>query len=299
MSNITPHTRIPRIPRGASGMGYHLASIRMRAKTLAARLGLPLIWIPPGPFLMGTWDEDIPRLIERLGGKREWYDRETPLHKVTLPGYWIGRYPVTVAMFRTFVQASGYRPAEKLCLQGQDDHPVVYVTWYDAWAFCCWLSERTGIAVALPSEAEWEKAARGTDGRIYPWGDASPGEHFSNFEETIGHATPVGQYSPQGDSPYGCSDMAGNVWEGTQSLWGPDWSEPQFKYPYNPKNGRESLQTDPDARRVLRGGAFYSYAWFVRCAYRSGDHPRVCGSSVGFRVVAFSAMPHGYTHRQP
>jgi len=116
-------------------MGYHLASIKMRAKTLAARLGLPLVWIPPGPFLMGTWGEDIPLLMERLGGRQEWYDRETPLHKVTLPGYWIGRYPVTVALFRAFVQASEYQPAEELCLQGQDDHPVVYVTWYDAGSF--------------------------------------------------------------------------------------------------------------------------------------------------------------------
>ncbi len=236
---------------------------------------------------MGTWDEDIPRLIKRFGGKRDWYERETPLHKVILPGYWIGRHPVTVAQFRAFVKVSGYQPAEELCLQGPDNHPVVYVTWYDAWAFCRWLSERTRISVRLPSEAEWEKAARGTGKRVFPWGNAPPDEHLSNFDGRIGYVTPIGQYSPRDNSPYGCAGMAGNVWEWTQSAWGANWNKPEFGYPYNPIDGRENLQISDDTRRVLRGGAHYSHAWFLRCAYRSGDHPLVCGSSVGFRIVAF------------
>jgi formylglycine-generating enzyme required for sulfatase activity len=279
-------TPLPSPARPERILGYHTIVAKPRKKILAARLGLPLVWVPPGPFLMGTWDEDIPHLIKRFGGKHDWYERETPIHKVTLPGYWIGRYPVTVAQFRAFVQASGYQPMEELCLQEPDDHPVVYVTWYDAWAFCRWSSERTGISVRLPSEAEWEKAARGTGRRIFPWGNAPPDERLSNFDGKIGHVTPIGQYSPRDNSPYGCADMAGNVWEWTQSAWGRDWNKPEFGYPYTPLDGRENLRVSDDMRRVLRGGAHYSHAWFLRCAYRGGDHPLVCGGSVGFRIVA-------------
>jgi formylglycine-generating enzyme required for sulfatase activity len=90
-----------------------------------------------------------------------------------LPGYWIGRYPVTVAQFETFVHKAGYRPPGRNTLRGSDDHPVVDMTWHDTLAYCRWLSEKTGLAVALPSEAEWEKAAWGADGRIYPWEGAA------------------------------------------------------------------------------------------------------------------------------
>jgi len=160
-------------------------------------LSQPMVWVPPGPFLMGS----------DKGRDPQAYDDELPQHRVMLPGYWIGRYPVTVAQFRAFVEASGYQPKDSDSLNGPDNHPVVYVTWHDALPFCRWLSERTGLPVTLPSEAEWEKAARGTDGRIYPWGNGPPDESRCNFAG--GRTTPVGRYSPKGDSPYGCVDMAG------------------------------------------------------------------------------------------
>jgi formylglycine-generating enzyme required for sulfatase activity len=112
-------------------------------------------------------------------------DNELPQHEITLPGYWIGQHPVTVAQFRSFVDESGYRPADRDSLRGQDDHPVVNVTWHDALNFCRWLAEETGLPVTLPSEAEWEKAARGTDGRIYPWGDDLPDEDRCNFGNEV------------------------------------------------------------------------------------------------------------------
>jgi formylglycine-generating enzyme required for sulfatase activity len=123
----------------------------------------------------------------------------------------------------------------------------VYVTWHDAMAYCRWLARVTGRAYRLPSEAEWEKAARGTDGRIWPWGNKWDSKRCNSREGGPGNTTPVGQYSPQGDSPYGCVDMAGNVWEWTLSLL--------KDYPYDPKDGREDAQAE--GRRRLRGGAFF------------------------------------------
>lgn len=160
-----------------------------------------MIWVPPGPFLMGS-----DRAIDSQAS-----DNELPQHQVTLPGYWIGRYPVTVAQFKAFVEESGHRPADRDSLRGPDDHPVVNVTWHDALAYCRWLGAKTGLLVTLPSEAEWEKAARGTDGGIYPWGNDPPDDSRCNFGGRVGQTTPVGRYSPRGGSPYGCADMAGNV----------------------------------------------------------------------------------------
>ena len=97
--------------------------------------------------------------------------------------------------------------------QGKDHHPVVNVSWEDARSFCQWANQVTGQALCLPTEAEWEKAARGTDGQIYPWGNQPPEDKLCNFGMNILDTTSVGSYSPQGDSPYGCADMAGNVWE--------------------------------------------------------------------------------------
>jgi formylglycine-generating enzyme required for sulfatase activity len=229
-------------------------------------LGFPVVWIPPGPFLMGSDKERDPQA----------YDDELPQHEVNLPGYWIGRTPVTVAQFRLFVEESGHE-VDKRSLSVPEDHPVRYISWHDALAYCRWLSRRAGLPVTLPSEAEWEKAARGTDGRIYPWGDAPPTEDLCNFSGNVGDTTPVGRYSPQGDSPYGCADMAGNVWEWTRSHW--------KDYPYDSEDGRENLDAGNDVRRVLRGGAFYSDTRSVRCAYRGYYYPSGRLGDYGFRVV--------------
>ena len=232
---------------------------------LSEILGVPVVWIPPGPFLMGSDLDQDPQA----------YSDELHRHRVALPGYWIGRYPVTVAQFRIFLLETdrgdvGHR------LSGSDTHPMRLVAWHDARAYCGWLSERTGWSVMLPSEAEWEKAARGSDGRLYPWGNAPPNAALCNAGNRWGGTTPVGAYSPQGDSPYGCADMAGNVWEWTRSLY--------RDYPYDPTDGRE----DPEASGgwVLRGGAFSTLRAYVRCAYRFGVDPNDRYLDYGgFRVV--------------
>jgi iron(II)-dependent oxidoreductase len=181
---------------------------------------------------------------------------------------------------------------------GQANHPVTCVTWYDALYFCDWLTnkmltdvqaESTQNAnqwiVRLPSEAEWEKAGRGTDGRLYPWGNQAPDASLCNFNSTLGDTTLVGKYSPGGDSPYGAADMAGNVWEWMRSLWGKDFSKPDFKYPYRTDDGRENLDASKQIPRVLRGGSFRDESSVVRCAGRGGSRPFFYYGDNGFRVV--------------
>jgi serine/threonine-protein kinase len=241
-------------------------------------LGFPVVWVPAGPFLMGSDRKDDSQA----------FSSEIPLHTVTLPGYWIGRYPVTVTQFRGF--AAEQRWANRKRLRGPGEHPMVNVTWYDALSYCRWLQQQTGLPVTLPSEAEWEKAARGTEGRLYPWGDGEPTADLCNFSEHVDGTTPIGYYSPQGDSPYGCADMAGNVWEWTRSLWGKDFFNPISNYPYKPGNGRKNPETEDVVLQVLRGGAFDSDSRFVRCAYRGRLDPRIRYSYTGFRVVISSYL---------
>jgi formylglycine-generating enzyme required for sulfatase activity len=251
-----------------------------------------MVFVPSGPFWIGT---DRGRLKAAGVGWEEWMEKETPYHQVDLPGYWISRFPVTNAEYWAFIAGGGYQTRAYWTETGwgwkggraqprywadatYNDlrQPVVGVSWYEAVAYCRWLSARTGRECRLPGEAEWEKAARGADGRIYPWGDGMPDESRCNFGDNVGKPTPVGKYSPQGDSPYGCADLAGNVWEWCATKW--EGSYANYKRDDDPKG---------TARRVLRGGSFGYNARLVRCAYRYWSlKPGYRFGSVGFRVVA-------------
>jgi formylglycine-generating enzyme required for sulfatase activity len=258
--------------------GYNRLLRALRARAQA--LGLPthpfepeMILIPAGDFLMGSDP------VKDKGA----YDRERPQHKLYLPDYYIARTPITNAQYAAFVKATYHelpdhwergRPPG-----GKEDYPVVNVSWRDAITYCDWLAELTGQPYCLPSEAEWEKAARGTDGRIYPWGDRWNPQRCNSKEAGIEDTTPVGAY-PEGASPYGLLDMAGNVRQWTRSLY--------RDYPYDPKDGRENL--DVHARRLLRGSSGYSLRRDVRCAYRGVDLRISLGLTVGFRVV-FPSSP--------
>jgi formylglycine-generating enzyme required for sulfatase activity len=245
------------------------------------------VTIPAGAFPMGS-DGTKDKLAR---------DVEKPQHKVRLDEFRIARVPVTVAQFAAFVQATGYRTtAEEQgsayiytgsqwedvkganwshpCgpqsdVRQKQDHPVTCVSWYDTQAFCQW------AGVRLPTEAEWEKAARGTDGRIFPWGDDAPTKDHCNFAMNVKDTTPVGEY-PRGASPYGVLDMAGNVWEWTSSLFMP--------YPYDAADGRED--SEGGESRTLRGGSWYLTLSRVRCASRGRGSPDLRLGDLGFRVLS-------------
>ncbi|MEW6031223.1 MAG: SUMF1/EgtB/PvdO family nonheme iron enzyme [Chloroflexota bacterium] len=281
---------------------------------------LGFVHIPAGEFAMGTKKKDIQDLIKKYGGDKEWYEREVEQHTVSLPDFYLARYPVTVAQFQAFVTESGYQPRDENSLSGVPNHPVVYVTWLDAIAFCKWLNDKLKLiapgqkgrneaeqnfwqgirdgklTVTLPSEAEWEKAARGdltpgpsptgrgeTGVREFPWGNDFD-QNNANCNMVIGNTSAVGCF-PQGRSPYEIHDMAGNVWEWTRSLWGKDWEKPKFVYPYKPTDGREKIDAPDEIHRVLRGGAFRYSGRYVRCAFRVTYSPHNWYDFIGFRVV--------------
>jgi formylglycine-generating enzyme required for sulfatase activity len=264
---------------------------------------LRFAFVPRGAFWMG--DEG---------------DSKAPLHRnETLDyDYWIAESPVTVAQFAQFVASTGGEAPDPQALRDPPNRPVATVSWHDALAFCAWLGERwrerlpAGWSVALPSEAEWEKAARGgvelpvsaqytTVGqglaladparrknpqpqRAWPWGDDWEPE-WVNADMSVGATSTPGCFEA-GRSPIGCLDMAGNVWEWTRSLWGTDWRQPAFVYPYDARDlKREDRDTSDDVFRVVRGGSWNLPRDGARCAFRLRLVPGTRDAAGGFRVV--------------
>ena len=261
--------------------------------------GIQFVPVPAGKFLMGSKEDN--ELAER---------DEKPQLTAETGEYWLARFPITNTQFEAFVKASSFQTtAEKegsgmaydgkewkdaqgaewkhpqgpeSSLEGKEDHPVVQVSWQDGMAYCQWLNQAFGSELPegwvfrLPTEAEWEKAARGEYGQEWPWGSEFDAKKCNSSEGGAKGTTPVGAYSPQGDSPYGAADLVGNVWEWTHSLW--------KNYPYQAKDGREA--EEDSGGRVLRGGSFDSYRRYVRCACRSRFYPRSRFVGYGFRVVA-------------
>jgi formylglycine-generating enzyme required for sulfatase activity len=244
---------------------------RVRAGSTLSRLGGPrdfseMVEVPAGGFVMGS-----DRYSDEL------------CHYVELDAFWIRKYPVTEREYEVFVSATGYSvpehwrdgapPVDRL------NHPVVKVSWEDASAYCKWLSEESGRLYALPTEAQWEKAARGTEGREYPWGNKWAASRCAN---SVGGRKPrgtvaVGSY-PTGASPYGCLDMSGNVWEWCWDWYGRDYYTTASRMnPMGPAEGRA---------RILRGGAWYNnHPVDFRAAYRYRINPHNRYSDVGFRLV--------------
>jgi formylglycine-generating enzyme required for sulfatase activity len=164
--------------------------------------------------------------------------------------------------------------------------PVVGVSWYEAVAYCNWLTAKTGKQYRLPTEAEWEKAARGpatgpAPGRLWPWGNRWDPTLCNNRESGPGRTAPVGQY-PGGDSPYGVGDMAGQVWEWCSTIWGGPGEEPKFGYPYK-YDDREVLEVEDT--RILRGGSWIDGAGACRCSHRFRYSPRYGDYNRGFRCA--------------
>jgi formylglycine-generating enzyme required for sulfatase activity len=225
-------------------------------------------------------------VVDALAFDNERWPTAGPQGTVDLPAYFIARYEVTVAQFRAFVDAAG-ATVDPQALAAPPNYPVTFVSWPDALAYCRWLEAslkawpeapailaerlREGWRVTLPTEAEWEKAARGDDGRVYPWGGAPRGDR-ANFGRAA--AQPVGSYECP-ECPFGLADMSGNVWEWTRSPYQP--------YPYDESDDRANLEAD--ALWVMRGGHFADPARNVRAAVRGAADPGVRRPFIGFRVA--------------
>ena len=217
-----------------------------------------MVLIPAGEFPMG--DEDL---------------SDNPRHTVFLDSYYISKNPVTVAQYRKFCTDAGRKMPDAPEWGWKDDHPIVNVNWEDADAYCRW------VGGYLPSEAQWEKAARGGDGRKYPWGNEWDNSRLQCSKKKYADAkstAPVGSFLG-GASPYGALDMAGNVWE-----WCADWYEEDY-----PKSAPNKNPTGPaqGSRRVLRGGSWYFIIPdFFRAAYRNWLFPTGRYILVGFRCAS-------------
>lgn len=228
------------------------------------------LWIalPGGRFRMGA--DDISQ-------------HEQPVHEVRVPAFEIARDPVTNTQYAAFIAATGHRPAEHweggTVPEGKTQHPVVGVSWDDANAYCTWLSEHQPAdpQVRLPTEAEWELAARGEIGRDYPWGSEAPDTTRCNFGRQVGDTTPVGSY-PEGATSDGVRDLAGNVWEWVADAWADS-------YQGAPTDGSARQSSKAGAARVFRGGSWDVRAQRCRSAYRSRFHPVNRDDDLGFRCA--------------
>ncbi len=239
--------------------------------------------VPSGDFTMGS-SKDIDAFS---------LSEERPQHTVYVEGFRISKVSVTVKDWAHFLKDTyQWEVLQERELVDQLS-PKTNVSWYHALSYGMWLTQkarRQGIIdekqeFRLPTEAEWEKAARGTDGRTFPWGEQPPTGRCNFLDEGHGRPIKVGTYSPIGDSPYQLSDMAGNAWEWTLSNWGEIGSRPQFSYPYDQNDGRENLLAPPNVRRVVRGGSWYYFPHCVRCATRNLMFPNTEHHGGGFRLV--------------
>jgi formylglycine-generating enzyme required for sulfatase activity len=237
--------------------------------------------VPAGPFWMGSEEDDA-------------YEDEKPRHRCDIPyAFRMARYPVTVAQFQEYVRESGNPLDDPARFRGQANAPVGRVSWDEALAFCVWLTGRwrvsgllePGWEVCLPSEAEWEKAAGGAAGKVFPWGEKFDANRANTVEGKLDNVSAVGCF-PGGESSYGCEEMSGNVWEWTRSQWARDAEKPAFGYPYDASDGREALVAPGDSLRVLRGGSYILYSRDCRCACRHWIDPAGRVRLLGFRVAA-------------
>ncbi|MBM4045912.1 MAG: hypothetical protein FJ279_12410, partial [Planctomycetes bacterium] len=237
-----------------------------------------MVYVPPGEFIMGSDPDEIVKELTKVYGASAaaaarqvfGFDDETPRSVVYVDGFYIDKCEVTNADYKKFVDATnGRAPAgwpDGKIPEGKENHPVTHVTWHEAAEYAKWAGKR------LPTEAEWEKAARGTDGRLYPWGAEFDSLKCNTKEADVGSPTEVGKYL-EGQSPYGCLDMAGNVYE-----WTADWYEPYPKSSFTLANPGEKM-------KVLRSSSFRDERIFAHAANRFEYAPSKSQAIAGFRCA--------------
>lgn len=289
-----------------------MAELNKRIPVVKNWRGLEFLKIPKGPFIMGSPADD-----DQIDND------EKPRHIVDIPyDYWMAKTPITNKQFAAFVGATSFKTnaeregwawvwmvKEKSWKEVDDanwmhplglnsdlgdfeNYPVVSVNFHDARAYCEWLNMQAftelpdGYHFRLPGEAEWEKAARGPNGRQWPWGDRFE-PLFCNSEEGGSDAViAVGAHTPQSDSFYGVSDMCGNIWEWTTTLWGKERYVRDFVYPYQFGDGRDNQQEEDKYYRIIRGGSFKDNRHTLRSACRDLDPPLFSLNNLGMRVIA-------------
>ena len=244
-------------------------AVRAEGEGTVAHPGMVLI--PKGPFTMGSTEEDIQWVAEKFfSASLEWYMDETPARKVDLKAYFIDKHEVTNEEFLTFREAV---PGREPKFMGEPRfnkprHPIVGISWQEATNYCQWAGKR------LPTEAEWEKAARGTDARYYPWGN-EPDKTISNvrgLEDENRYTAPVGDYEDS-KSPFGVYDLAGNVWE-----WTADWYQPYA-------GNKQESDLYGTTLKVIKGGSWHSNMDLARSAIRGKAIPYQPQNYIGFRCA--------------
>ena len=231
-----------------------------------------MVLIPKGPFIMGSSDEDILWAAKQFHSESlDWYRDETPLHEVTLPAFQIDKFPVTVSDYEIYRDATR-KPAPREHDNGRFNHPrqpIVGLSWKEARDYCHWAKKR------LPTEKEWEKAARGKDGRYYPWGN-EPDALNANIRgkgDVYRYTNKVGEI-PENASPFGVMDLAGNVWE-----WTEDWYKPHPENQYDNELYGERF-------KVIKGGSWNSNLDLARSSVRGKALPDQQKNYIGFRCAA-------------
>ncbi len=249
------------------------SGIRDKIRLRVGQAAYEFVLIPVGSFLMGTRAEQVAAVVAQFPGvQAEWILKEVPTHQVYLPDYYIARTPITNQLWQEYIARTGSpAPSTWSVSVPEPGHPVAGITYEDTESFCEWLSQVSGHCIDVPTEAQWEKAARGTDGREWPWGNDFSVEKCNTQEGDYGGITAVDRF-PGGSSPYGVLDMGGNVEEWTSDF-------------YQPYPGGKAV-TDgfggTGQYRVTRGGHWEGGGDLARCARRHGAFPQ---SLVGARLV--------------
>jgi formylglycine-generating enzyme required for sulfatase activity len=248
-----------------------------------------MVDIPEGQFIMGS---DIGT------------EAEKPQHSISLRAFRMARYPVTNRQFLRFIRDQGYRNPDlwvpdgwSWCSQmkidlpalwthslyNRPEQPVVGISWYEAAAYACWWSRQTGCLFHLPTEAQWERCARGIEGRLWPWGNKFEPNRCNTVESKFGKPTAVNAF-PNGATPEGIFDLAGNVWEWCRTRWGRFWQTMEYIYPYQLTDDRDN---DNEGRyvRIMRGGSWFDAALAAGMATRRRYLPDARSNNIGFRLV--------------
>ncbi|HUN09647.1 MAG TPA: SUMF1/EgtB/PvdO family nonheme iron enzyme [Aggregatilineales bacterium] len=292
MASAAPISTTPAIVREATPPPEPAAGTRMTDAH-----GIPMVYVPAGKFLMGSTPQQVEAAFQERkktnkDTKKEWYEDQMPQHEqIIWTGFWLDLTPVTNQAYARFVEAGGYQKADYWTsagwewlqakkVTGPEDYnnftapqqPRVGVNWFEAWAYARWRGGR------LPTEAEWEWAARGPENRVYPWGNNFEANRVIYKENSGGKTAVVGEaVRKSGASWAGSLDLSGNVLEWCSSLYQP--------YPFDAQDGRED-SLDGSNRRALRGGSWYSGQFLARAASRLSYHPYSRDLILGFRVAS-------------